>query len=406
LSVKATQLKAAAGIEVRHVSGRLALAVERAGRPGPLPAGEALSQLLATELEKALSPPHESGVRPGTLRVTLADPSLPADKQMLASVGGLEPADKQMLASVGGLEGEAELVSRETLFVDDPEAARPMELDLVAAAPTMGIGGLLSLTYGWLLLAALVTFALGQALLLLLNRAYVRPVAALQQATLSVSEGRFDTRIAINTGDELQDLARGFSFMQEELVKMRKLSLDANPLTGLPGNATIHRFLEACLGKEDRVAVVYVDLDNFKAYNDVYGFGRADGLIQFAASILSEATEERDHAAFVGHVGGDDFVFAVQPEVVQAVADDVIARFDAGISHFYSEEDLARGYVIGKDRQHEEQNYGVAAVSMACVVAGSREFRHVAALLTALAELKNVAKSREGSVLLLDRRQA
>jgi diguanylate cyclase (GGDEF)-like protein len=392
LSVKATQLKAAAGIEVRHVSGRLALAVERAGRPGSLPAGEALSQLLATELEKALSPPHESGVRPGTLRVTLADLSLPTDKQMLASVGGLE--------------GEAELVCRETLLVNDPDAVRPMELDLVVAAPTMGIGNVLSLAYGWLLTAALVTFALGQALLLLLNRAYLRPVAKLQQAAHSVSEGDFDTRIAINTGDELQDLARGFSFMQEELVKMRKLSLDANPLTGLPGNATIHKFIEACLAKEDRVAVVYVDLDNFKAYNDVYGFGRADGLIRFTASILSEATEERDHAAFVGHVGGDDFVFAVQPEVAQAVADDVIARFDAGISQFYSEEDLARGYVIGKDRQHNEQYYGVAAVSMACVVAGSREFQHVAALMTALAELKNVAKSREGSVFLLDRRQA
>jgi diguanylate cyclase (GGDEF)-like protein len=220
----------------------------------------------------------------------------------------------------------------------------------------------------------------------------------------NLSDGRFDTEIAVNRGDELQDLMRAFSKMQRELQRVQTLALDANPLTGLPGNATIQRFLESCLVKRTRAAVVYVDLDNFKAYNDVYGFGRADELIRFTASILSEAAGNRDAAAFVGHVGGDDFVFVVRPEAVQAVADDVITRFDAGIPEFYSEEDLARGYVTAKDRQHKEQRLGVAAISMACVVAGDGELRHVAELLTALAELKSVAKSKEGSVFLLDRR--
>jgi diguanylate cyclase (GGDEF)-like protein len=222
----------------------------------------------------------------------------------------------------------------------------------------------------------------------------------------NLSDGHFDTEIAVSTGDELQDLARGFSMMQEKLKGMQTLALDASPLTGLPGNATIHRSLESCMAKDDRVAVAYVDLDNFKAYNDVYGFSRADELIRFTASILRETTAEHDEAAFVGHVGGDDFVFTVRPDVVQAVGDEVTARFDSGMSRFYSAEDLARGYLIAKGRQHVERRLGVAAVSIACVVTGDRRFRHIAELLTALLELKSEAKSKEGSVFLLDRRNA
>src|SRR5262245_18151528 len=124
--------------------------------------------------------------------------------------------------------------------------------------------------------------------------------------------------------------------------EMRALS----PLTGLPGNIRIQEEIRRLVGEEQDFAVLYCDLDNFKAYNDQKGFVRGDRLIQATARIVQDAVVE--HAGtegFVGHVGGDDFVAVVGPEAAEPVAKRIAERFDESRTEFYEAADLERGFV-------------------------------------------------------------
>ena len=130
--------------------------------------------------------------------------------------------------------------------------------------------------------------------------------------------------------------------------EMRNLS----PLTGLPGNIRIQEEIERMVREESPFAVLYADLDNFKAYNDQKGFVQGDRLIQATARILQDAVAGRAGAdGFVGHVGGDDFVAVVPPDVAEDVAGLVVETFDGQIKEFYDSEDVERGYVEVEDRK-------------------------------------------------------
>jgi diguanylate cyclase (GGDEF)-like protein len=124
--------------------------------------------------------------------------------------------------------------------------------------------------------------------------------------------------------------------------EMRNLS----PLTGLPGNIRIQEEIERMVREDHPFAVLYSDLDNFKAYNDQKGFVRGDRLIQATARIIQDAVVEfAGSDGFVGHVGGDDFVAVVPPDIAEEVAKRIVERFDGEIRDFYEKEDLERGYV-------------------------------------------------------------
>src|SRR4249919_3149124 len=130
--------------------------------------------------------------------------------------------------------------------------------------------------------------------------------------------------------------------------EMRNLS----PLTGLPGNIRIQEEIERQVREEQDFAVLYCDLDNFKAYNDQKGFVRGDRLIQATARIVQDAVVEfAGSDGFVGHVGGDDFVAVVPPEIAEDVAKRIVERFDGEVQDFYEKEDLARGHVEVEDRK-------------------------------------------------------
>ncbi|MGH2578231.1 MAG: GGDEF domain-containing response regulator, partial [Actinomycetota bacterium] len=130
--------------------------------------------------------------------------------------------------------------------------------------------------------------------------------------------------------------------------EMRNLS----PLTGLPGNIRIQEEIERMVRDGHTFAVLYCDLDNFKAYNDQKGFVRGDRLIQATARIIQDAVAEFAGAeGFVGHVGGDDFVAITPPDVAEEAAKRIVERFDAQIHEFYGPEDLERGFVEVEDRK-------------------------------------------------------
>ncbi|MGH2679849.1 MAG: GGDEF domain-containing response regulator [Actinomycetota bacterium] len=182
--------------------------------------------------------------------------------------------------------------------------------------------------------------------------------------------------------------------------EMRNLS----PLTGLPGNIRIQEEFERQVREQRPFAVLYVDLDNFKAYNDKYGFVRGDRLIQGTARMIQDAVMSHDPDGFVGHVGGDDFVAVVRPESAEDVAKLVCERFDADQPLYYEDEDLDRGFVRMEDRKGVEQDIPLVSVSVGIATTSKRAFAHYGEAVAVATEMKQFAKRDGGSSYAVDRR--
>ena len=180
---------------------------------------------------------------------------------------------------------------------------------------------------------------------------------------------------------------------------------DVSPLTGLPGNFRISRELESRVGAAEPLAVVHADLDNFKAFNDHYGFMRGDGVIKFCAdSLLSAGGECGDPEVFVGHVGGDDFVIITDPAHVEEFCKAAIRVFDDGILDFYDTADALQGYIEVTDRRGEQRAYPISSVSMGVAANSRRKITSEWEASAIASEMKEYAKREPGSVYEIDRR--
>jgi diguanylate cyclase (GGDEF)-like protein len=183
--------------------------------------------------------------------------------------------------------------------------------------------------------------------------------------------------------------------------EMRNLS----PLTGLPGNIRIQEEIERQVREEREFAVLYADLDNFKAYNDQKGFVRGDRLIQATARIIQDAVIDLGGSeGFVGHVGGDDFVAVLGPDAAEEIAKRICERFDEARTDFYEPEDLERGYVRVEDRKGVMQDIPLVAVSLGIASTSKRRFAHYGEAVAVATEMKSFAKREPGSSYAVDRR--
>jgi diguanylate cyclase (GGDEF)-like protein len=200
--------------------------------------------------------------------------------------------------------------------------------------------------------------------------------------------------------DHKELLARVRSVLRRARA-MRALS----PLTGLPGNTRIQEELERAIETDRRFALLYADLDNFKAYNDHYGFARGDDVLRLAARLLYGAVQAAGGAdAFVGHVGGDDFVAITGEEAAKAVVEDLIERFDHEIPSLYDPEDAEHGWIEVENRRRELERFPLVSVSVGVASTASRRFGHYAEAVAAASEMKSLAKQQPGSAWAADRR--
>jgi diguanylate cyclase (GGDEF)-like protein len=187
-------------------------------------------------------------------------------------------------------------------------------------------------------------------------------------------------------------------------LKRAKEMRNLSPLTGLPGNIRIQEEIERQVREARPFAVLYSDLDNFKTYNDQKGFVRGDRLIQATARIIQDAVVEFDTDGFVGHVGGDDFVAVVTPEVAEDAAKRICERFDQVLTEFYEPEDLERGFVRMEDRKGIMQDIPLVAVSVGIATTARRGFAHYGEAVAVATEMKQFAKRDGGSSYAVDRR--
>lgn len=191
-----------------------------------------------------------------------------------------------------------------------------------------------------------------------------------------------------------------------ELKRLNTLALDANPNTGLPGNNSIHQELKRVLNSNEECCVIYADLDHFKPYNDVYGFARGDDMIIFTANVIRVAL----HAAgcgnsFLGHIGGDDFIFTLPSNVAARVTDDILRRIDLGIPEFYSPDDYQRGHILAANREGIDQLFPLANLSLGGVDLAVRHFSSALEIIDACTEMKKLAKKCASSCVKICRRR-
>lgn len=173
----------------------------------------------------------------------------------------------------------------------------------------------------------------------------------------------------------------------------------ANPLTSLPGNEPIEQHLNALLRSGAAFTACYVDLDNFKPFNDFYGYAKGDEILTHMAQLLTRyASPVSD---FVGHIGGDDFVAVFRSADWRDRVRNIVRDFDKEIPSYYSEEHRAARGISARDRYGVERFFPLLSMTVAAVSSDCRHFANAAELATVLSEVKHLAKSSERSAMLL-----
>ncbi len=254
------------------------------------------------------------------------------------------------------------------------------------------------LSFGGLILAILIA--------LIITHNISRSINQLKLSTWEISGGKFDHLPEVRNQDELGDLSLAVQKMAQRLKRLEEMSLDANPLTHLPGSIAIENVLNQRLKEETPLAFCQLDLSHFKAFNDRYGYARGNEVIQATAKIVTEAVKgQGNEACFVAHIGGDDFVAITSVESYEKICLAIIDAFDRMVPDFYDLEDRQNGYIQGETRQGQKVSFPIMTLAIAVVTNQYYQLKSHIQIGEIAAELKNYAKSFSRSMLVVNRRK-
>lgn len=192
----------------------------------------------------------------------------------------------------------------------------------------------------------------------------------------------------------------------KNLNRLLSINRRISPLTGLPGNVQIHAELKKRLLNKEDFSVLYLDLDNFKAYNDVYGFLQGDKIIEFTANTITSCIHElANEHSFIGHIGGDDFIAIVKETKIEKLCQSIMATFDSKVKDFFTEADVEKGYIEIENRKGVIEQFPLTSISIGVVVADNGRFHNILEIGEIGAQVKHAAKSVMGSSYAIDRRK-
>jgi len=269
-----------------------------------------------------------------------------------------------------------------------------------------GIWGIYQQVYQPAFLIGIIFIVVNVILGFSLSRLIIAPIKVFNNAAKLIASGRLDLRVNILTNDELEELASTFNFMAQSLIRMKERAENANPLTKLPGNIVIREAVEERIRNQKQFAVIYCDLDNFKAFNDKYGIAKGDEAIKLTSDIFKEALKSQGNVEdFLGHEGGDDFIILTTPQRTQAISSAIIAAFNERIRALYDQEDLTKGYITAHGRDNKVQQFPLMTISLAGVTNEYRAITSYAEVTNIAAEVKKKAKQECRSCFVLDQRR-
>lgn len=351
----------------------------------------------------------------GVSELLLLDPltreTLYSDNQEGFTPGDLLATERSLLDKKEG---------KPPLFLIDKEAQKlnafvpvtsPVRERIYVAKVTFPLGNLklaLEKSMGALVSMFLLTLLAGFLIAAALSHSIVKPIQTLNQATRDILKGKLGQKVAIYTGDEIEELAETFNQMSLALREMKERAEDANPLTQLPGNHGIYHEIQRRIYEKQKFVFFHIDIDRFKIFNDRYGLARGDDVIRKTAKILRETLHEKGGTEdFLGHQGGDDFVILTQGGRAAAIAEMAIYKFDDLLKSLYRKDDYERGYILEHDRRSVEGQpeafvkFPLMALSLAGVTNIRRDFTDYFDLLARAVEVKKQVKAVPESCYLI-----
>lgn len=188
--------------------------------------------------------------------------------------------------------------------------------------------------------------------------------------------------------------------------KSIQLAKGANPLSGLPGNEFIQRTITHLIGQKVGFDVCYLDIDDFKPYNDYYGFEKGDQVIKRLGELVVEIVQPQgnDRFRFVGHIGGDDFILVTRPQSSMAICQRILDAFAALLPDFHGQGELRQGYYLATDRQGNLRRFPLLSLSIGIVSTEECPVHSFGELAFLASGVKRAAKQEKGSAIVRNRR--
>ena len=188
-------------------------------------------------------------------------------------------------------------------------------------------------------------------------------------------------------------------------IKRAERVIEINPLTRLPGNITIIKQIQRRLETGEIFAIAYADLDYFKPFNDKYGFGRGDEVLKMLGRLILNTVKHKQPNSFVGHIGGDDFIYIMGPDLVESATQEILDNFDRIIPTFYDAEDRAKGNIESIDREGIKKTFPIMGISIGIATNKIASYSHYGEVTERASEMKKYAKYTGGSCFRIDKRQ-
>ena len=192
----------------------------------------------------------------------------------------------------------------------------------------------------------------------------------------------------------------------KNIIRLIQMNRRVSPLTGLPGNVQIQVEIKKRLLRKKAFAVLYLDLDNFKEYNDIYGFLKGDEIIKYTAKTIIQVIHKYElDSTFVGHIGGDDFIAIVPESDYDAICQDILANFDSGIEKYFTADDWEKGYLEVANRKGIIERFPLTSLSIGVVAAEPEEYVNSLEIGEIGAQVKHLAKTQVGSAYAINHRK-
>jgi diguanylate cyclase (GGDEF)-like protein len=198
---------------------------------------------------------------------------------------------------------------------------------------------------------------------------------------------------------------KGFAVRLKMLLNRSYRDLGVNPSSKLPGPSMIDKRINNLIARNKDFAVCYLDIDNFKAYNDYYGYFYGDKIIRLMAQIVRDIVFDLVPDGFIGHIGGDDFLFIIPYDQIDIVCSNIIKTFDRLIPYRYKDEDRLRGKIVTKNRFEKDEVFPLLTISIAVLVCQNGAFSHSGEMSHMLADLKKYTTKLAGSNYMTERRK-
>ncbi len=220
---------------------------------------------------------------------------------------------------------------------------------------------------------------------------YYTPMDKVSKIVISREEDKLYDYIIVEKDNHYYGVIPVITLLEKTMEFELNIAKYSNPLTGLPGNLVIEETISNVLHEGMDFSLLYFDINDFKAYNDIYGFENGDRILSFTAGVIQKHTALIKNS-FLGHIGGDDFVAILTSHQVATLCRNILNEFDNSIPGFYSEEDCSNGYILSINRNNVEEKFPIMSLSIAIINNKNRSFTSIYDLTEAAAKVKKLCK--------------